>query len=282
MVKKLIIANAFVFGIQILSPLLFGWSGLGISVSGGPGGFTLEPMGRYFALVPELFVESGFLWTLVSYQFLHGGVFHILINMFILWMFGTEVERLWDQASFLQFYLVCGIAAGLTMVLVNYGRTPESLIPVVGASGAIFGLLGAFGYYWPEREVYVWGIFPMKVKYFITFIAGFELLISISETQLGVANMAHLGGLAMGLAYVHFGDPSRSVFDSIQRWAKEKKVERKQQQWQQEQKKRDEMVKEADEILDKLKELSWEELSDEEQRRIREISDKLDDYDRFG
>ncbi len=280
MVKRLLIANGVVFGIQLLCPVLFGWPGLGIS-SGGAGSFMLQPVGRYFALVPKLLVESGFLWTLVTYQFLHGGIFHILINMFVLWMFGTEVERLWDEWSFLQFYLVCGIAAGLTMVMVNYGRSTESLVPVVGASGAIFGLLGAFGYYWPDREIFIWGIFPMKVKYFITFIAAFELLVSMSETQLGVANMAHLGGLAMGLGYVHFGNPRDSLFEVFTNWVEEKKVERKRRQWEQQQKKRDEMVKEADRILDKIKDLSWEELSDREKRRIREISDELDDFNRF-
>lgn len=276
MVKKLLIANGFVFGLQLLSQFAFGWSGLGIS-SGGAGGFMLQPIGRYFALVPKLFLESGFVWTLVSYQFLHGGFFHILINMFILWMFGTEVERLWDQTSFLQFYLTCGIAAGLTMVAVNYGRTPESLIPVVGASGAIFGLLAAFGYYWPDREVFVMGIFPMKTKYFIMFIAGFELLISITETQLGVANMAHLGGLAMGLVYVRYLNPRRSLFDPLKEWARKRKVQKKKEKWKEREQKREEMVREADEILDRLQEMSWDELSEDERRRIREISDELDD-----
>ncbi|MFB6226904.1 MAG: rhomboid family intramembrane serine protease [bacterium] len=277
MVKKLIIANAVVFGLQLFAQIGLGWQGLGISSPGGGQGITLQPIGMYFALVPEMFVESGFIWTLVSYQFLHGGFFHILINMFILWMFGTEVERLWDEFSFLQFYLVCGLAAGMAMVVVNYGRSPESLIPVVGASGSIFGLLGAFGYYWPDREVFIMGIFPMKTKYFIMFIAGFELLISISETQLGVANIAHLGGLGMGLIYVRYLDPKSSIFDSFKKWVRKRKVKKKKDQWRRREKKREEMVQEADEILDRLKDMSWEELSDDEKRRIREISDELDD-----
>lgn len=275
MVKKLLIANGVVFFLQLFSQLALGWSGLGIS-SAGAQHFTLQPIGRYFALVPQLFVESGFVWQLISYQFLHGGFFHILINMFILWMFGTEIERLWDQMSFLQFYLVCGMAAGLAMVVVNYGRTPESLIPVVGASGAIFGLLGAFAYYWPNREVFIMGIFPMKTKYFILLIAGFELMISITETQLGVANIAHLGGLAMGLFYVRFLDPRKTLWDSVRRWAEQRKVRKKKEQWKERERKREEMVQEADEILDRLQDMSWDELSEEEKRRIREISDELD------
>lgn len=264
MIKKLLILNGAVFLVQLMMG-----PGLGLSTQEG-----LLPFGSYFALIPEFVVEYGFLWQLVSYQFLHGGFFHILFNMFVLWMFGTELERVWNQVAFLQFYLVCGIAAGLAMIVFSYGR-----IPVVGASGAIFGLLGAFAYYWPEREVYVWGIFPMKVKYFVAVIGGIELLMGISETRLGIAHSAHLGGLFMGLAYVHFSDPRRSLLNPLRDWFKKKKVEHKRQQWEERRKKREEMVREADEILDKLQRLSWEELSEQEQRRIREISEKLDDYD---
>lgn len=264
MIKKLLIANAAVF----LYQLMMG-PGLGLSTQDG-----LLPFGAYFALIPEFVVEYGYLWQLVSYQFLHGGFFHILFNMFVLWMFGTELERVWNQVAFLRFYLVCGVAAGLSMIAFSYGR-----IPVVGASGAIFGLLGAFAYYWPDREVYVWGVFPMKVKYFVAVIGGIELLMGISETRLGIAHSAHLGGLFMGLAYVHFSDPRNTLLTPLTNWFRKKKVERKRQEWEQRRQEREEMVREADEILDKLQRLSWEELSDYEQRRIREISEKLDDFD---
>lgn len=258
MVKYLLIANGAVFLVQLLSEVMF------------------PAMSRfiwaYFPLRPADLVEYGFAWQLITYQFMHANFFHILFNMFILWMFGTELERVWDTDGFLRFYIVCGIAAGVTMTIFNYSR-----IPVIGASGAVMGLLGAFAYLWPNREVYVWGIFPIKIKYFVLFIGGTELLMGMSELQTGFAHAAHLGGLAMGLIYLRFDDPRRSLLRPFQKWLKKKKVEQKRKQWEEQQRKRDEMVKEADEILDKLRKLSWEELSESEKRRIKEISDELDE-----
>lgn len=267
MVKKLLIANGAIFLIQLMMG-----PELGIATRNG-----LLPFGSYFALIPQYVVEYGYVWQLVTYQFLHGGFFHILINMFILWMFGTELERIWDELGFLRFYLVCGIFAGLSMLVFNY-----SLTPVVGASGAIFGLLGAFAYYWPERQVYIWGIFPMRVKYFVFFVGLIELIMGITETRLGIAHAAHLGGLGAGLAYVHFSDPQSPFFRVIRSWVQQRKVQKKKQEWEEQRRKRDEMVREADEILDKLQRLSWEELSEYEQRRIREISEQLDNFDSRG
>jgi hypothetical protein len=197
--------------------------------------------------------------------------------MFILWMFGTELERIWNEIAFLRFYLICGVAAGLSMLVFNYSTTP-----VVGASGAIFGLLGAFAYYWPDRKVFIWGIFPMRVKYFVFFVGLIELVMGVTETRLGIAHAAHLGGLAAGLAYVHFSDPQSPFLRMVRNWVQQRKVEKKRKQWEERRQKREEMVREADEILDKLQRLSWEELSEYEQRRIREISEKLDDFDSPG
>ncbi len=264
MVKKILIANGIVFLIQLMMG-----PDLGIATREG-----LLPFGSYFALIPRFVIEYGFVWQLVTYQFLHGGFFHILINMFILWMFGTELERIWDELGFLRFYLVCGIAAGLSMLAFNYTTTP-----VVGASGAIFGLLGAFAYHWPERKVFIWGIFPMRVKYFVFFVGLIELIMGMTETRLGVAHAAHLGGLVAGLVYVHFSDPQSPFFRMLRNWVRQRKVQKKKEEWEQRRRKRDEMVREADEILDKLQRLSWEELSEYEQRRIREISEKLDDFE---
>lgn len=270
MVKKLLIANGVVFLLQfMIGPLV------GVSTREG-----FSYMVKYLGLVPKLAVDSGYLWQLVTYQFLHGGFFHILLNMFILWMFGVELERLWKQEGFLKFYLICGIAAGLSMILVNYGRVPETTKPTIGASGAIYGLLGAYAYFWPNREVYVWFIFPVKIKYFVLFIGGIEFFVSVTQTSTGtIANTAHVGGLVMGLVYVHFSDPRGSLLQPVKDWFKRKKVERKRREWKKQEQKRSKMVKDADEILDKLRELSWEELSDYEKNRIQEISDELDEME---
>lgn len=269
MVKNLLIANGAVFLLQILMG-----TGMGIVNPDG----SLQAFGYFFALVPELVLTRGFVWQLISYQFLHGGLFHILLNMFILWMFGVELERVWGARGFLRFYLICGVAAGLTMVLFN----PLASMPTVGASGAIYGLLGAFAVYWPDRQVYVWGIFPISVKYWVVIVGGIALFAGMEQAQSNVAHLAHLGGLLMGLLYVWQGDPRKPLSNVLNNVRRKQKVERKKREWEQERKRREDMVRDADRILDKLRTMSWDELPPEEQKRMREISEELDEVDSPG
>lgn len=264
MVKNLLIANGLVFLLQLLMG-----SGMGIVNPDG----SLQLLGYYFALVPELVLTQGFVWQLLSYQFLHGGLLHILLNMFILWMFGVELERVWGSRGFLRFYLVCGVAAGLTMVLFN----PLASLPTVGASGAIYGLLGAFAIHWPNRQVYVWGILPIRVKYWVLIIGGIALFAGMEQARSNVAHLAHLGGLLMGLLYVWQGDPRRPLSSFLQQLRQRRKVRQKKHEWERERQRREDMVRDADRILDKLREMSWEELPEQEKQRMREISEELDE-----
>jgi membrane associated rhomboid family serine protease len=259
----LLIANGAVFLFQMLLGIF-----MQINNMGSPDWFIY-----YFALIPELVVESGFVWQLITYQFLHGGFFHILINMFILWMFGVELERAWGAISFLRFYLLCGVAAGVSMVLFNYGP-----MPTVGASGAILGLLGAYATYWPERDVYLWGIIPMKVKHFVLMIGIISLLAGISETNAGIAHMAHLGGLLMGLFYCRFGNPQNPLLGPVSRWLGRRKTNKKRKEWEETQKKRDDLMEEADNILDRMQNKTWENVTDSDKERIQEISEELKDF----
>ena len=132
-------------------------------------------------------------YQLVTHMFAHGGFFHILFNMYALWLFGAVLEKTWGPKRFLIFYLICGLAAGLTqMFLVTQGAA-------IGASGAVMGLLAAFAYTFPNVEFYILPFpFPIKAKYLAAVYAAFDIFGGFSGGGDHVAHFAHLGGLAMG------------------------------------------------------------------------------------
>ena len=155
-------------------------------------------------LVPFAVVRQFHVWQLATYMFLHGGVFHILFNMLALWMFGTELERLWGTRNFLKFYFVCGIGAGVLTVFFSllpfaFSRQVYESV-VIGASGAIYGLLLAFAMTYPERPILLI-IFFVPAKVCVAILGAIALFSSISEAG-GVANATHLGGLLVAYLYL--------------------------------------------------------------------------------
>ena len=153
-----------------------------------------------FALTPELTVRNFMVWQVFSYLFLHGGPWHLIFNMLTLWMFGSTLEQDWGTRRFLKYYFICGIGAGLFDLALNIllGHWNNTTI---GASGAIYGLLLAFGVCYPEQTVLMNFLFPIKAKYMVIIYAGVELLMSMSVNS-GVSNIAHLGGMVVGLVYL--------------------------------------------------------------------------------
>ncbi|HTO94127.1 MAG TPA: rhomboid family intramembrane serine protease [Bacteroidota bacterium] len=139
-------------------------------------------------------------WQLITYMFLHGGFWHIFFNMLMLWMFGMELEYTWGSAKFLTYYLLCGVGAGVANLLV--APLLGQVAPTVGASGAIFGVLIAFGMLWPDRPIYVYFLLPIRAKYFIAASIAIELFTGITGSSDGVAHVAHLGGAAVGFLYI--------------------------------------------------------------------------------
>jgi membrane associated rhomboid family serine protease len=134
-------------------------------------------------------------YQLVTYMFAHGGFFHILFNMYALWIFGRVLERVWGAKKFLIFYLLCGLAAGLTQMFFAGSA--------VGASGAIMGLLAAFAYTFPHTQFYILPIpVPIKAKYLAAIYAAIDIFGGFSGGSDGVAHFAHLGGLVMGFILV--------------------------------------------------------------------------------
>ncbi len=193
-IKYLLITNGAVFLFQLLmNNLKFG---------GIPGWYIID---HWLALNPIGGVNpygqpyNFQIWQLITYQFLHGGFAHIFFNMFALWMFGIEVENMWGSKKFLTFYLICGVAAGLSQIFITPLLT-DQLAVTIGASGAIYGVLIAFGLLFPNRYIFLWFFIPVKAKYLIAFMILIEFF-AISPGS-NVAHLAHLGGAFAGFIYL--------------------------------------------------------------------------------
>ncbi len=172
MVKRLIGITCGVFLAQLLVPLL-----------------TV-----LFSLYPPAVLRLE-VWRLLTYIFLHGGLGHLMLNMLVLYMFGGPLEGVWGSRRFLRYYLLCGIGAGLFTLLPIPAFFGASHI---GASGAVYGLLLAFGLLFPDARVYIFFILPMRASHLVVALGFISLASSISATSDGVSHIAHLGGLLVG------------------------------------------------------------------------------------
>jgi membrane associated rhomboid family serine protease len=161
-----------------------------------------------FGLVPAYIAEKKWIWQFFTYIFLHGHPFHLLLNMLILWYFGAEMELRMSERQFLFYFLLCGVGAGLFNFAVNIafgGDISQLTTPIIGASGAIYGILAAYGIFFGNRYFLVFFLFPMKAKYFVLVMAAIELVMGVeSSPKDNVAHFAHLGGMVIGALYVYF------------------------------------------------------------------------------
>ena len=179
----LLIANGLVFALQQMS---------------------FEFMLLNFALWPATHSQSPFMpWQLLTYGFLHGNLTHIAFNMFGLWMFGQDLERLWGPRRFLQFFLVCVVGAGIIQLIVAAWQ--GGLYPTVGASGGLFGILLAYGLTFPNRIVVpLFPPIPMRAITFVIVFGLLELYLGVSGGAPGIANFAHLGGMLFGFLMLRY------------------------------------------------------------------------------
>jgi membrane associated rhomboid family serine protease len=195
-IKILIIINVSVFALQVLAQLM------------GRGG-DIEAI---FGLTPVSVVEGPWIWQIATYMFLHSTnwISHLLLNMLMLWMFGTDLERLWGTRPFLKYYFVCGIGAGILTCFSFYHST------TIGASGGVFGVMLAYGLTYPNRQILLWFLFPMRAITFVLLCVGIELL-ALRGLQDGVAHFAHLGGMLFGFLYLKRAWRVRRFVEEI-RW----------------------------------------------------------------
>ncbi|MFC2134776.1 rhomboid family intramembrane serine protease [Bacteroidota bacterium] len=193
-IKYILIINGIAFFLQVIFENL--------NFGGLPGWYVLN---RFFALNPIVgFDQAGQpynfqIWQLITYQFMHGDFFHILFNMFMLWMFGMEIENIMGKRKFLFFYLFSGFIAGLCQILLGPVLSNSAAF-TIGASGAVFGVMVAFAMYFPDRYIYVYFLLPVKAKYLIAFIVVFEFL-SVGQMSF-VAHLAHIGGAVTGFIFI--------------------------------------------------------------------------------
>ena len=175
------------------------------------GGIFKVPVNAFFGLSTYNVFTNYFIFEPFTYMFFHGeSIFHILFNMLMLWFLGTELERIWGKHFFLLYYLVCGVGAGIvyllikTVVFLIMGKNPVDTITVIGSSGAIFGIMLAYGILFSERVIYFMMMFPMKVKWMVTIIGGISL-ISLLQSGIdgsGISNLSHLGGILVGYLFL--------------------------------------------------------------------------------
>jgi membrane associated rhomboid family serine protease len=152
-------------------------------------------------MTPSVFWKEYTVWMPFTYLFLHGGFFHLAMNMMVLWMFGGEVEKVFGAKRFLTYYFFCGVGSGLLVAALQSG----SGTPTIGASGAIYGLLLAYGMFFPNRIIYVYMVLPVKAKWLVIGTAVIVLLSALSTPNSAISHIAHLGGFLFGFLFIKWG-----------------------------------------------------------------------------
>jgi membrane associated rhomboid family serine protease len=256
---------------------------------------------RWFELVPAMVIGKLAWWQLVSYMFMHDGVLHLLFNMLVLWMFGSPVENEWGSKPFVIYYFLCGIGAGVVHMLFSHLFSTMH-VPVLGASGAIYGVLLAFGLmYWDQFiTLLLFFVLPVhvRVKLLMMFIVGFSLFMGLF-VQDKVAHFAHLGGMLVGFIYLKFdwrwrmagrttgGAPPYSSsrpasaggekrgLAALKKWFDRRREKRRQMEVVRRRQRELHLRERVDAILDKINEVGYENLSEEEKQILRRASQSL-------
>jgi membrane associated rhomboid family serine protease len=191
-IKQIMIANALVFLAQQVAPET-----------------TL-----YGSIIPMAFWQFGYLWQPFSYMWLHADFWHIAMNMFMLWMFGSQLALAWGPKRFLRFYLICGVGAGLIIASYPYlmmGVHPEGLTArTLGASGAIYGVLLGYSLTWPDRTIML--IFPPVAFRAIWLIPGLFVMSMLSQGGQNISHIGHLGGVIVGWIYLRRKGHANAIF----------------------------------------------------------------------
>ena len=257
-ISQLVLINAIVFLIQMLLPE----SSL-YRIMGSP--VPMIPTG--LGLVPNQVVTQGMVWQLVTYMFLHGGVMHVLLNMFYLVMFGSDLERWWGSREFVKYYFICGIGAGIIHVITTFVFDLDPRIPTIGASGAVFGVLIAYGMAFPTRRILLWFVIPVSARALVAIAAFIELAMTVEyRGGDGVARFAHLGGMLVGYLYLKQ--------ESIAWWVKQRLGERRRPSRRFRRDQDAGLQATIDDILDKISREGMGSLSEEEKQLLHESAER--------
>ena len=224
---------------------------------------------RFFGIVPINTWNDLMIWQPFTYLFIHGDIWHVLINMFVLWMFGSELEMTWGRKDFLKYYFSTGLGAGIVTILFNL----TSNTPIVGASGAVFGILLAYGLMFPNRLVYIYFLIPVKVKYFVLVIGVVALFSSFGQSN--ISHITHLSGMIIGFIYLR----SNARIDTIKNIVSQKKAQIEEKLQSKKQERLKELQIEVDKILDKINLEGFGKLTEEEKSFLYNASQKLANKD---
>lgn len=222
---------------------------------------------QLFGMVPKNTWSQLMVWQPFTYLFFHGGIWHVLINMFVLWMFGSELETVWGKKEFLKYYFITGIGSGLVTIFFSL----NSLIPVVGASGAVYGILLAYGLTFPNRYVYLYFLIPVKVKFFVIVIGGIAFFSSIGAGSSGVSHLTHLSGMLIGLGYLK----SNFQLHVVKNILVKQKDEIRHRIIKNKRRRDEDLRFEVDQLLDRINEVGYDGLSDKQKKFLYEASKKL-------
>jgi len=218
-------------------------------------------------------------WGVVTYMFVHGGFWHLFVNMFLLFFLGPPLERKWGSGTFLKYFVRCGLGGAV----LSYAFVTSSII---GASAGVYGVMLAFAITWPNVPMYVWGIFPIRVKWLVSFMFVFTFLNAVGQAGDGVAHLAHLGGFLAGFAFLpdnrRFSNRIRDVYVAIRNSSigvtfrnRNLKFVVERQRRSAKNKERDNLTLDAvDVILDKIAESGMSSLTTEEKRLLDQVAKK--------
>jgi len=272
-IKALLISNVAIF----LLAVFFGMFRIGT--------LPLSEIVNYvFALYP---LGNGFqVWQLFTYMFMHGGFMHLFFNMFALWMFGMDLENDWGSKKFLTYYLICGVGAGISNLLIGPFFGPSA--PTVGASGAIYGVLLAFGLMYPDRPIFIYFLLPIRARYFVLLYIVLELYAGVTGSADGIAHFAHLGGAAVGFIFILLDSDRVPWRRWVEGWrsrmarpyrygdyasrSRENVSDARYHEVEEDEEISQERI---DEILDKISKSGYQNLTEEEKRILFDASKKL-------
>ncbi len=246
-IKALIISNVLI--------ALFGWLIPSLK----------DALREYGALWP---VGSGNfeIWQPFTYLFLHGGFGHLFFNMLALWMFGVEIENYWGTKHFTIYYFTCGVGAGILNMIFTHDA------PTIGASGAVYGVLLAFGMMFPDRYIYIYFLLPIKAKFLVAIYIVLEFFASLGSSGSNVAHFAHLGGMLIGFIYIKIMQGELPVQGWLERTFASKPSYPSSTRPSSARSKQERI----DEILDKISRYGYESLTSEEKRELLEASKRQD------
>ena len=224
---------------------------------------------RLFGLVPSTFMSDLMLWQPFTYMFFHApfyssvGISHILLNMLGLWVFGRELEQAWGKTKFLRYYFITGIGSGLITYFFQMGSDN----PVIGASGAVYGILLAYGISYPNRMLYIWGLIPVRSMWLVI-IMGTVAFFGVLGNADGISHVTHISGMLIGNVLLKKKWRWRDIWFAIRK----KTIEFQVQRYEEKSIKNKMLQKDIDVILEKIQKVGFIGLSDREQSKLYEAS----------